>query len=571
MSLIEPFTPEGINPAIDYSYICIDRVNKKVDAIGDITALTASVAALTTKMNNSYQIINIKDYGAIGDGVVNDTTSINNAITALSTITNGDPLLYIPRGRYKITSTLNFTNKNFLTILSDNAIIVSYFTGVAIDFTNCNYLNLNGNLKVYLDATIGTISTTKGILIKNSNKFNLSNVSIFGFFYFGIEIDNVIYSELHSILSNIYIQESQIGIRVKIAEYIQLANCTVVHCSVYGALMQGGNFSITGGNYSYNSRVGIYVNKLESTNSDHASITGCIINHNYYCGILLQGVILGMNICNCQIWPVNGYDDGRTYNFSEVRSTYGKASANCIYLEDVVSVAISNCCLAYADNCICCDGWSDCVISNNTFKVVNDISNFWIVEVGELTTLTGNINRNNIMVNNVCYGVNKIPTFDFFMIHDTFTANANSDTNYVIKNNIGIPKSHILNINSVGTYLIGSQDYTLINANVVGLPSMPNNDIAGVNSQATSITIQPFVKGQQIDIQFYNTGITNNWVWIRFKTDNTTKVLITQGNGIMQHLPANKAICINGNICNKISFIPYGTGDNEWVVCGSNA
>lgn len=51
--------------------------------------------------------VNIKDYGAIGDGTTDDTAAINNAITALGA--NGGRLL-VPAGNYRVEGTINLVD-----------------------------------------------------------------------------------------------------------------------------------------------------------------------------------------------------------------------------------------------------------------------------------------------------------------------------------------------------------------------------------------------------------------------------------------------------------------------------
>jgi hypothetical protein len=100
----------------------------------------------------------VKSFGAIGDGVHDDTAALNTAWGALS---NGG-VLVIPSGTYLISDTVNWTNKDDITIRADKASIVtktgSNFTGKAmVNFTGLTHsqidgLYVNSNLAVNLPA-----------------------------------------------------------------------------------------------------------------------------------------------------------------------------------------------------------------------------------------------------------------------------------------------------------------------------------------------------------------------------------------------------------------------------------
>ena len=73
---------------------------------GQILQTTAG-AATWINPSNVRHVIDVKDYGAVGDGVTNDNGPVSSAIAAT---TNG-AVLYFPPGRYILTSAVAFTNQ----------------------------------------------------------------------------------------------------------------------------------------------------------------------------------------------------------------------------------------------------------------------------------------------------------------------------------------------------------------------------------------------------------------------------------------------------------------------------
>lgn len=68
-----------------------------IDKIGTLTNLTTNIKTdLVTAINMTKYFFNVKDYGAVGDGITDDTDSI------VATIASGAKLIYIPKGTYKI-------------------------------------------------------------------------------------------------------------------------------------------------------------------------------------------------------------------------------------------------------------------------------------------------------------------------------------------------------------------------------------------------------------------------------------------------------------------------------------
>lgn len=67
------------------------------------------------------EILSVKDFGAVGDGIADDTFAVQSAITAGGqNLPGGARAVYIPGGTYKITSPL-ILNKTCITIYGDGA------------------------------------------------------------------------------------------------------------------------------------------------------------------------------------------------------------------------------------------------------------------------------------------------------------------------------------------------------------------------------------------------------------------------------------------------------------------
>ena len=103
---------------------------------------TLSWAEMDANFNNLNNkvigITSVKDYGAVGDGVTDDTVAIQ---TALNLGTN----VYLPNGKYRITSTLTWTNGTYL--YGDNS---AYF----IQSTS-NPPTLGSVAEIYYDGSSG--------------------------------------------------------------------------------------------------------------------------------------------------------------------------------------------------------------------------------------------------------------------------------------------------------------------------------------------------------------------------------------------------------------------------------
>jgi len=110
-----------------------------------------SLTKVTYSMINSASI-NVKDYGAVGDGVADDTDAIRLAIAACYLPTTGSSGrqyakdLFFPAGDYRITSSIQFA--------PSNGLIGFTVYGDSMGSTNIYYEGVGTNLQCQFSSTI---------------------------------------------------------------------------------------------------------------------------------------------------------------------------------------------------------------------------------------------------------------------------------------------------------------------------------------------------------------------------------------------------------------------------------
>ena len=130
----------------------IEFVNFLTSNIGSTSAdlvtytPTGTGAVARSAASKFGEVVSVKDFGAVGNGVADDTAAFQNAIN------NG--LVYVPPGTYKITGTLTLRSKSFIvgagvdkTIINSNIVGASLFNTdpVGCSFIYVAHMRINGN------------------------------------------------------------------------------------------------------------------------------------------------------------------------------------------------------------------------------------------------------------------------------------------------------------------------------------------------------------------------------------------------------------------------------------------
>jgi hypothetical protein len=126
----------------------------------DVSFVQAGTGAVSTNVRDKLrEFVSVKDFGAVGDGTTDDTTAFTKAIASLP----GSGRIYVPRGKYRITSTLMLHGG--LTFYGDS--VVNNVFGVPTG----NELPTH----VFIDSDTGILfSHTSGVQMESIQFFDIS-------------------------------------------------------------------------------------------------------------------------------------------------------------------------------------------------------------------------------------------------------------------------------------------------------------------------------------------------------------------------------------------------------------
>lgn len=147
-------------------------------------------SAVTINIPEGVSCVNVKDHGAKGDGVTDDTAAIQSALD--SSNTKGIPYVCFPSGTYKVSATS--TDNNFYTALNlysgqhlifDQTTLQltanSYDFYAIINIHNISNVELSGNLTIIGDRESHTGTTGEsghGIRIVNSKNIYVHDINV---------------------------------------------------------------------------------------------------------------------------------------------------------------------------------------------------------------------------------------------------------------------------------------------------------------------------------------------------------------------------------------------------------
>ena len=432
-----------------------------------------------------YDFVNVKDYGAVGDGVTDDTDAFKSAMIAGN--------VFIPSGKYIVNDI-----SGERTILSNGEIVsdltLTNFTGKIIGgkYKSLNFLTCNCEL-----TNINAINTSSALVATNS-KIVIKNS------YFKGGGNCVLLTNcLNSIIENVFAEAVKItGDEIRL-HCIQLDNC--MNCKITTSFALNANW------FGFS----IY-------NSFKCTITDCISFNSYAEGINFENTDSSILSNNLVSW-----DDGISNDYGITLFGNNDKTAN---LNIVYGNFIYNC----KQSGIAIDGnaHTNHVYGNNIIlcNSQNSIRNAAITSA-QLEGYTGQPGNNYIHDNLVMPSSNTTGLYDEInalsknYINNNFSAIPLNIGNYgmsVVGSNIGIDTiafnstsnngdvtaSFIVGITPVVFMISATLNVTEIKDTEISIPYNTNSLVFGCAFDAShNVTIQVFGHNNVINFRPINTGI----------------------------------------------------------------
>lgn len=200
----------------------------------EVSFLQAGTGAVTrTAQSKLRDVVSVKDFGAVGDGVTDDTAAIQAALDYATTLTGCT--VFMPAGTYRTTSTLTFSGHSTRLVGTGRGIIPGTYViddgGTQIDYTGAGYaVNFNGKHYCEVaDLTIRSTTASTGIYCGDiAHFFQVNRVVIDGQNNAGVATGF-----------------SSAGIVIERSYYGTIQGCDIAYCAangIYGFRECNGNF-----------------------------------------------------------------------------------------------------------------------------------------------------------------------------------------------------------------------------------------------------------------------------------------------------------------------------------------
>ena len=181
---------EGLTVGDVVDVVCINNTNTSGISTAANLSYSGQFTGQTTRTVAAKlaDVVSVKDFGAVGDGVADDTAAIQAAIDSFapySAFTAEGGNIYLPPGRFKLTASLDLTGKHGLALIGSGVLSTEIFA-------SGNYPVISS---VNTSATPWNDGCIRDMTIRGGGNTNANAHGIYTVFTNGCTIENIaIYS-----------------------------------------------------------------------------------------------------------------------------------------------------------------------------------------------------------------------------------------------------------------------------------------------------------------------------------------------------------------------------------------
>lgn len=298
---IRHFTMEEVVNAITAAIGDLDDLptTDKSSVVNAIIEVVTNLNAVKTKLDN-LNIVNVKDFGAVGDGITDDTQAFTDAFAA-------SDVIYVPNGSYLITTGYEVpANKVIIgESVEETVLKLSGAFGIKLDdydrFENITFLGDACNIIVRLE-------NKTGIKVNNVLVHGINNS---GYGFSALNCSKCVIDDLE-----VYDVDNQ-GLSTQGLTYSIINKADCHNCGTFGLVIgQGSNVIVSGSRVYDNANMGAVI-----VNSEYIDICDSLFTNNGYHGISFNT----NKHCNY----VGCISTGNTYSGFDIYKSYSCKMVGC--------------------------------------------------------------------------------------------------------------------------------------------------------------------------------------------------------------------------------------------------
>jgi hypothetical protein len=258
-----------------------------------------------------------QQYGAVGNGIVDDTVAINACMTA-----NLNVLFY---GKYKITASINIKDNQM--IFSNNSEVIFFTTTLPAFVANEKKgWKIAGKMSILGSGKSNNMAS--GIKVLGCHEFHIEGVTsknISGHGFLITEGTNPTpYRGKAGLITGCNSRDNWTGLEYTYGLSVEYNNLTDFNATgnALGLSIKCGNITVIGGNILENDN-GIYLGEIPNANNSHGIFSGINVNHSKGYNLKIYRADYGQTIQGCHFY-------GEVAENIEIINSYGIIFNGCI-------------------------------------------------------------------------------------------------------------------------------------------------------------------------------------------------------------------------------------------------